>query len=144
MDLLAQAQGGFVTEEDPLAEILEIALDRLKGTLKTQPVQELYVRLQEIVEGEDIAWDTESVAALTKALKNRRTALEQRLGARIVLTSNHHGGEYRVSIQRLPSSDAAASGQRGGVGGNGGDREEPFLVELSASCNSEKKERRSA
>ena len=56
---------------------------------------------------------------MTKALKNKRVALEQALNARIVLDDHHRGGEYWVAITTLPEVRSEAT--RGGEGGGGED-----------------------
>ena len=119
MSRLEQAQHRFTVEEDVLVELLrETPLDNAKGTMPTQPVAGLYKTLDLCATELGLPWPYKNTASLTKALKGRRPALEQALGVRVVVTSNHHGGQCQVSI----TTPAQATGHEagGGQGGNGG------------------------
>jgi hypothetical protein len=107
MGRLEQAQQRFTVEEDPLVELLREALDDVEGHLPSEPVAELYTTLKDSAFEAGMPWPFKNVAALTKALKNRRPALEQALGVQIVLSNNHKGGQYQVSIM-TPTPTARA------------------------------------
>ncbi len=102
MGRLEQAQHRFTTEEDPLAELLEAALEQSKGTLHQQPVSDLFRDLRDLAQIRGWPLPYKHAGALTKALKGKRTALEHALGVRIVLSNNHRGGVYHVSITKNP------------------------------------------
>ncbi len=102
MNRLDQAQRRFTTSEDPLVDILNIALSRSKGgTIPQQPVANLYVELKDLAFDEGLAWPYKTPSTLTRDLKNKRQALEQALNARITLSDNHRGKVCHVSITRL-------------------------------------------
>jgi hypothetical protein len=111
---LEQAQRRFSTEEDPLAEVLDAALAAHADNLPVQPVAKLFAKLASVAKSKGLAWTIKNAAGLTKALKNRHQALEQALGARIVLDPHHQGGVTWVSITRAQNGE-------GGEGGNSGD-----------------------
>lgn len=121
MGRLEQAQRGFTTEEDPLAELLEVALQRNNDVLPPQPVRELYQTLRGIARDLGMPCLLKDPGALTKSLKNKRQALEHRLRARVALSNNHHGGEHRVGIQRVQGPGSREAGPQGANGGDGGD-----------------------
>jgi hypothetical protein len=98
MGRLEQAQHQFTVEEDPLVELLREAVDDAKGTLAAQPVAGLYETLYTNATAARQPWPYKNAAALTKALRNRKAALEQALNVKIALTNNHQGGQYHVSI----------------------------------------------
>ena len=102
MGRLEQAQHLFTTEEDPLAELLDAALEQSKGTLHQQPVSDLFRDLRDLAQIREWPWPYKHAGAFTKALKGKRTALEHALVVRIVLSNNHRGGVYHVSITKSP------------------------------------------
>lgn len=111
MGRLQEAQSRFTTEEDPLAEILAAVLDSTEGLLPFEPVSELYAVVKATAEFRRVSLPFKSQAALTKALKNKRRALERALGVKILLDNQHHGGEYWVAITRLGSEAAQESSE---------------------------------
>ncbi len=119
MQRLELAQGRFTTEEDPLADFLRAVLPS-SGVLSQRPMRELFTSLRDQASESGLPWPYKNVGALTKAVKNKRTALERALNARISLTNTHQGGEYRVEITRLSPGDGGADAS-GGEGGEGGD-----------------------
>lgn len=118
MSRLEQAQSRFTTEEDPLVELLRASLPA-SGVLPDQPVRDLYKRLHDEARMSDLPCPVKDVRALTTALKNKRPALERALGVRIILDNHHQGGEYHVTINRVPGR--GARGREGGDSGNSGD-----------------------
>lgn len=111
MDRLQEAQSRFTTEEDPMAEILRAVLDWKKGLVPLQPVSKLYQTVKDEAWARQVSLPFKSQAALTKALKNKRHALECALDAKIVLDNHHHGGEYWVAITRVGSEEAQKSSE---------------------------------
>ncbi len=128
MRRLELAQGRFTTEEDPLADLLRAVLPA-SGVLSQRPMRGLYTSLRDQASESGLPLPYKSVGALTKALKNKRIALERALNVLISLTNNHQGGEYRVEITRLSPGDGVAVAS-GGEGGEGGD---DSATSLSAS-----------
>jgi hypothetical protein len=118
MSRLEQAQRRFSTEEDPLVEVLDVALATYSGDLPAQPVSQLFSILAGEAKSWGLPWTIQKPAGLTKALKNRRQALEQALGAQIVLDPHHQGGMYWVSITKARNGGPASSGAKGGNGGD--------------------------
>jgi hypothetical protein len=123
---LEQTQQRFSTEDDPLLEVLKAQVDQGKGTVPLQPVSKLFTALSGKAQEMKLLWPLKNPAALTRALKNKKHALEQALGAQIVLDSHHQGGTYWVAVSANPGP-AARTGS-GGNGGQGGDNSDssPF------------------
>ena len=105
MNRLDQAQRRFTTAEDPLVDVLNMALSRKIGGTIPQPVADLFLELKDLAEIERLAWPYRTPATLTKALRNKHQALEQALNARITLSDNHRGGVCHVSITPLVDGD---------------------------------------
>jgi len=99
MRRLETAQGRFAVEEDPLVDLLRIALGT-RGTLGPQPAAKLFETLSGEARSSGMPWTIKSPAAFTRALNARQKALEEALGAQIVLDANHKGGTYWVTITR--------------------------------------------
>jgi hypothetical protein len=99
MDRLQQAQDRFAVEHDGLVELLD---SELRGTNPVGPVKvsELYERLELSATVRGMPWPYRTTGALTKALKQRRAALEQALQARISISDEHQGGLNHVTITR--------------------------------------------
>lgn len=127
MGRLEQAQQRFSTEDDPLLEVLKAQLDKGKGALPLQPVSKLYTSLAETARDKKLPWPLHNPAALTRALRNKKQALEQSLGAQIVLDNRHQGGTYWVAVSATPSP--AERHGPGGNSGQGGDDSDISLFE---------------
>src|SRR5262249_52115304 len=101
MGRLQQAQNGFASEHDELVELLDIEL-RGSNPLGPMKVSELYGRLELAATVRGLPWPYRTTAALTKALKQRRAALEQGLHAQISVSDEHQGGLKPVTITPAP------------------------------------------
>ncbi|MEE9601017.1 MAG: hypothetical protein V3W22_04880 [Thermoplasmata archaeon] len=102
MGRLDQAQHRFTGEGDPLAELLDAALEESKGTLHQQPVSDLFRDLRDLAQISGWPWPYKDTRTLTRELKGKKQTLEHALDVRIVLSNNHRGGVYHVSITKSP------------------------------------------
>ncbi len=115
MGRLEAAQRRFSVEEDPLADLIQVALDENSGTLSPQPVRDLFSHLAILARNFRRPWPYRSAESLSKVLHAREKALEQALNIEIIW-SDHHASEKRVTITRLSSGGTSHPGDDGDHG----------------------------
>ncbi len=99
------AQHRFTTEEDFLTDVLKAKLEEREGTFPQQRVSDLFVELQDLAQIHNLPWPYKTPGTLTKALKGKKRALELELNVQIVLSNNHRGRQWHITITKLGDED---------------------------------------
>ncbi|GKS59852.1 hypothetical protein YTPLAS18_33790 [Nitrospira sp.] len=110
MKRLDKAQARFTSEENPLVEvILAMLKDAQDGRIKMTS-SEFHEKAKAQSGRLNLAWPYKNNAALTRSMKEERSALEQHLNACVSVDNHHQARATWITIQPKPATQTSAAG----------------------------------